>query len=199
MPPRRVKILARVLSRIAAHAPWLWPLVKRPVERFWNRMAAGWDTGASPERMTAFAAALDHVGEPRRILEVGTGTGSGAALLVERFPDAEVVGVDLSREMVERARAKVPRARFEVADASSLPLHDASVDLVAQNNVPVYFKELARVLAPGGRVLIVSTMGPATPYYTPHSVLRRGFEKLGFTEIRAEQAPPGDWFTARRP
>ena len=60
-------------------------------------------------------------------------------------------------------------------------------DLVAQNNVPVYFDELARVVAPGGRVLITSTFGPATPYYTPHKLLERRFRKLGFGDAQSEQ------------
>jgi ubiquinone/menaquinone biosynthesis C-methylase UbiE len=110
-----------------------------------------------------------------------------------------VTGVDLSPEMVRIAQAKVPGVTFEPADASRLPFPDASFDLVTQNNVPVYFSEIARVTAPGGRVLITSTFGSGTPYYTPHSVLRRHFQKLGFTDARSEQAPPGDWFTACKP
>jgi ubiquinone/menaquinone biosynthesis C-methylase UbiE len=92
----------------------------------------------------------------------------------------------------------VPGVTFEPADAARLPFRDASFDLIAQNNVPVYFNELARVLAPGGRVLITSTFGPVTPYYTPHNVLRKRFAKLGFTDLRSEQAPPGDWFSATK-
>ena len=58
--------------------------------------------------------------------------------------------------------------------------------------------EIARVLAPGGRVLITSTFGPATPYYTPHKVLTKRFGKLGFKDLRSEQTPPGDWFMATK-
>jgi hypothetical protein len=71
--------------------------------------------------------------------------------------------------------------------------------MVVQNNVPVYFDEIARVLAPQGQVLITSTFGPATPYYTPHNVLRKRFGKLGFSQLRSEQEPPGDWFLATGP
>jgi ubiquinone/menaquinone biosynthesis C-methylase UbiE len=198
MPPRRVRIFGRALSRIAIHAPWLWALVRSRVQRFWDRSASGWDENESIGRTQALRVALDHVGEPRRILEVGTGTGSGAAILAARFPGAEVTGVDLSPEMVRIAQAKVAGVTFEPADASRLPFADASFDLIAQNNVPVYFAEIDRVLAPGGRVLITSTFGPATPYYTPHNVLNRGFEKRGFKDLRSHQAPPGDWFVATK-
>jgi SAM-dependent methyltransferase len=197
--PRRIRWVGRTLSWIAAHAPWLWGLIRGPVTRFWNRAATSWDTNEAPGRLQAMLDGIDHVGEPKRILEIGTGTGSGAAVLKARFPDAQVTAVDLSPEMVRIAQAKVKGVTFEPADASRLPFADGSFDLVTQNNVPVYFNELTRVLAPGGRVLITSTFGPATPYYTPHKVLQRRFTKLGFSGARSEQASPGDWFLATKP
>ena len=198
MPPRRVRIMGRTLSAIVSHAPWLWGAIRGPVQRFWNRMAGSWDANESPGRTQALQAALGEVGQPARILEIGCGTGSGAAILKAQFPQAEITGVDLSPEMVRIATAKVPGVTFEPADASRLPFADASFDLIAQNNVPVYFAEINRVLAPGGRVLITSTFGPATPYYTPHKVLTKRFQKLGFKDLRSEQSPPGDWFLATK-
>ena len=192
MPPRRIRFIGRTLSLVAARLPWLWPVLRPLVRRFWDRMAQGWDTRISAERTTALADGLAHAGRPRRILEVGTGTGSGAVLVAERFPDAELTGVDLSPEMVRRARARLPHARFAAADAAALPFPDASFDLVVQLNVPVYWRELKRVLAPDGLVLIASTFGPATPYYTPHALLRRRF-----TEVATGRAGPGDWFIGR--
>lgn len=193
-PPLAVRAIGRTLSWIAAHAPWLWGLIRGPVTRFWNRMAGGWDANESPNRTHAMTEALGSVGDPKRILEIGSGTGSGTAILKARFPNADITGVDLSPEMVRIATAKVPGVTFEPADASRLPFPDGSFDLVAQNNVPVYFGEIARVLAPGGRILVTSTFGPVTPYYTPHKVLTKRFGKLGFKDLRSEQTPPGDWF-----
>jgi ubiquinone/menaquinone biosynthesis C-methylase UbiE len=198
MPPRRVRLIGRSLSVVAAHAPWLWGAIRGPVTRFWNRMAASWDANESPNRTQSLLAAVEHVGEPKRVLEIGTGTGSGAAVLKARFPNAEITAVDLSPEMVRIAMAKVDGVTFEPADASRLPFPDNSFDLVTQNNVPVYFNEIARVVAPGGRILITSTFGPATPYYTPHKVLSRRFTKLRFKDLRSELAPPGDWFLATK-
>jgi malonyl-CoA O-methyltransferase len=172
--------------------------MRRPVQRFWNRMAGGWDANESPSRTQSLLAVLEQVGAPKRILEIGTGTGSGAAVLKARFPDAQITGVDLSPEMVRIAQTKVDGVTFVPADASRLPFADGSFDLVAQNNVPVYFGEITRVLEPGGQILITSTFGPATPYYTPHKVLSRRFAKLGFDGLRSEQAPPGDWFLATK-
>lgn len=199
MPPRRARLIGRTLSALVAHAPWLWGLIRAPVQRFWDQSAARWDTNESPNRTNSLRAALPQMGKPKRILEIGTGTGSGAAVLKASFPESDVTGVDLSPEMIRIAQAKVPAVSFEPADAARLPFPDGSFDLVTQNNVPTYFAEIARVTAPGGRVLITSTFGPATPYYTPHNVLRRRFERLGFTDLRSERAPPGDWFTAYKP
>ena len=198
MPPRRVRIMGRTLSAIVTYAPWLWGAIRGPVQRFWNRAAAHWDTNASGDRTRSLEAGVAHVGQPARILEIGCGTGTATALLKAQFPEAEITGVDLSPEMVRIATAKVPGVTFEPADASRLPFPDASFDLIAQNNVPVYFAEVNRVLAPGGRVLITSTFGPATPYYTPHKVLNGRFGKLGFKDLRSEQSPPGDWFLATK-
>lgn len=199
MPPRRIRWAGHALSAIVAYAPWLWPVMRGPVQRFWNRGAARWDVNETPNRTQSLQAALGSVGRPARVLEIGSGTGSGTAVIKASLPEADVTGVDLSPEMVRIATAKVKGVTFEPADASRLPFADGSFDLVAQNNVPVYFDEIARVLAPGGRVLITSTFGPATPYYTPHNVLRKRFGKLGFTGLRSEQAPPGDWFLATKP
>ncbi len=149
MPPRKVRWIGRTLSSIVAYAPWLWPVIRGPVKSFWNRSAGSWDVNETPNRTKAMQTAIEHVAEPARILEIGSGTGSGTAILHARFPKADTTGVDLSPEMVRIATAKVQGVRFEPADASQLPFEDDSFDLVVQNNVPVYFKEIARVLAPG--------------------------------------------------
>jgi malonyl-CoA O-methyltransferase len=191
--------MGHFLSLVVARAPWLWGAIRGPVQRFWNRNAARWDANETPNRTQSLRAAVDSLGEPARILEIGCGTGSGTQVLKARFPQAAITAVDLSPEMVRIAQSKIRGVTFEPADAARLPFPDAAFDLVAQNNVPVYFAELTRVLAPGGRILITSTFGPATPYYTPHSVLRKRFTKLGFTDLRSERVPPGDWFTAAKP
>jgi SAM-dependent methyltransferase len=194
MPPRKARIIGTTLSTLVARAPWLWPLLRRPTQRFWNKAAAGWSDRAAPDRAAALEAGARALPgpPPQRILEVGSGTGDGSAALARAFPDAQITGVDLSPEMVRASSAAQPSARFVQGDASSLPFDDASFDLVAQNNVPFYPRELKRVLAPGGHILIASTLGKSTPYYTPHSFLRRKLE-----EVQSGQAARGDWFIGR--
>ena len=194
MPPLRVRLIGRTLSFLVARAPWLWPLLRSPTTRFWDGMAAHWtQRTTTPGRMYPLEAALEHVGSPRRILEIGTGAGDGAQLIAARFPDAELTAVDISERMLAIARDALPeRVRLVRAEAAALPFDAGSFDLVVQMNVPVYFRELARVTAPGGCVAIASSLGPVTPYYTPHGVLRRRF-----TEVASGQAAPGDYFIGR--
>jgi ubiquinone/menaquinone biosynthesis C-methylase UbiE len=190
MPPRRHRIIGTILSTLVARAPWLWPVLRRPTHNFWNKMAPQWTGRASADRATALEAGAQAVpGSPQRILEVGSGAGDGTAALARVFPGAQVTGADLSEEMVRTAQATNPGPEYVVADASSLPFADDSFDLVAQLNVPFYPRELKRVLKPGGYILVASTLGPTTPYYTPHSFLRR---KL--TEVATGKAGRGDWF-----
>src|SRR5215211_4438973 len=146
-PPARVRAIGRLLNRLIVRAPWIWPAVRGPMRRFFDRSAAGWDdrTGAvSVEHLAPLAAALLHVKPaPERALEVGTGTGEGALLIAREFPQASVRGVDMSDEMIGAARAKVgldPQGRvaFTVADAAELPYEDESLDLVAHLNMPPF-------------------------------------------------------------
>jgi ubiquinone/menaquinone biosynthesis C-methylase UbiE len=99
-----------------------------------------------------------------RALDAACGTGRHAAHLVQM--GHEVVGVDLTPDMLARARERVPDAKFEAGDLRSLPADDATFDLIVcglalahlpELDSPV--RELARVLAPGGR-LIVSVLHP---------------------------------------
>lgn len=205
-PPLPIRAIGRGLSTAVAHAPFVWPVLRGPTRRFWDRAAESWDVNrGGPERVAPLAAACDRLEPaPRRILEMGTGTGAGALMLVERFPDAQVTAVDLSEGMVAEARGKAPaelqgRLRFEVADAAALPFDGGSFDLVCQLNLPMYAKEAARVLAPGGHVVVASSLGAQTPYYTPDRILRRNFERLGLEVLEGGRAGRGTYFLARKP
>jgi SAM-dependent methyltransferase len=97
---------------------------------------------------------------PLRVLELAAGTGIVTTSLVAALPSAEIVATDLNSPMVDYAAAKVPRARWEVADAQDLRYADASFDLVVcqfgvmflSNRVDAYSGVL-RVLRPGGSFL----------------------------------------------
>jgi ubiquinone/menaquinone biosynthesis C-methylase UbiE len=204
--PTRTRVIGRTVNAVVARAPWLWPVLRRPVQGFFDSLASGWDdrTGAgSVDHLAALAAACDRVRPaPERVLDVGTGTGAGALFLAREFPQARVRGVDLSEEMIRAANSKVEldpegRIAFKVADASALPYPDGHFDLVTHVNVPPFFAEVARVLAPDGHVIMVATGGAATPFYTPESVLDRGFGKRGIEKVESGTAGRGTWFVGR--
>src|SRR2546423_3342355 len=205
-PPLPIRVLGQTISRIVAHAPALWPVLRGPTRRFWERSAGTWEERIDPDRpdhLAPLAAACDRLpAAPERVLELGTGTGAGARMLAERFPEAQVDAIDLSPSMVEAARERSAgvgdRARFAVGDAATLPFDEQTFDLVVQLNMPVFPGQIARVLRPGGHVIVASSLGAATPYYTPERLLRRRFAKLGFVDDAIAQTVPGTFFLARR-
>ncbi|MGH2926354.1 MAG: class I SAM-dependent methyltransferase [Solirubrobacterales bacterium] len=205
--PRRVRIIGRTLNRLVVRAPWAWPVIRGPMQRFFDRSAPGWDgrTGAgSADHLAALGAALLHVRPaPERALEVGTGTGEGALLIAREFPQARVRGVDISDRMIAVAVAKVgldPEGRiaFRVADAARLPYDEESFDLVVHLNMPPFMSEIARVLRPGGQVVVASSWGSATPFYTPESVLEWGFAKRDIEPTAAGEAAAGTYWVGRK-
>jgi ubiquinone/menaquinone biosynthesis C-methylase UbiE len=176
------------------------------MRRFFDRAAVGWDerTGAGgPEHLTALATALLHVTPaPERALDLGTGTGEAALLVAREFPLASVRGIDLSEEMITEARGKVGldpdgRVAFKVGDAAEIPWPEDSFDLVCQVNVPAFFAEIARVLRPGGTVIIASSRRSSNPFYTPHSVLQWRFAQQGIVEHVSGEAGTGDYWVGR--
>jgi ubiquinone/menaquinone biosynthesis C-methylase UbiE len=175
---------------------------------FFERSAPGWDerTGAgSPEHLAPLAAAALHVSPPpERVLDVGTGTGEGALLLAREFPRASVRGIDIAEEMIRSAQGKIGldpegRVAFRIGDAASLPYQEDSFDLVAQLNMPPFFDEIARVLRPGGHVIVAASWGAGTPFYTPEKVLERSFRRRGIESVQAGEVQHGTYFVARRP
>jgi SAM-dependent methyltransferase len=200
-------LIGRSLNGLVARFPASWPLIRAPMRNFFDRMADGWDertTAGSAGHLAPLAAGLLHVRpEPERALDLGTGLGDGALLIAREFPHARVRGVDISPEMIRRAQGRIGldpegRVAFKVADAAHLPFDDESFDLVAQLNMPPFFAEIARVLRPGGHVVVAASWGPQTPFYTPDSVLRRGFRKAGIEEIETGEAADGTYFVGRR-
>ena len=194
-------------SWLVARAPRAWPLMRGLSRRWWDRMAPHWDerVGADvSQRLAPLAAGCDALdADPRDVLELGTGTGVGARFLAGRFPNCTVRAIDISPAMIDAARSQSPpelqdRVTFAEGDAGSLPDPDESFDLVAQLNLPARVDEIARLVRAGGHVVIASTDGPRTPYYTPEALLRREFERRGFRDIRDGSAGNGTYLVATR-
>jgi malonyl-CoA O-methyltransferase len=189
---------ARFVTDVVVRAPFLWGLFRRRVTRNFDRLAPEWDeTRVSRERLAVMIAALDAVEAPTRALDVGTGTGAVARLLAERWPAAEVTGVDVSPGMIAEAR-RLGNERYDVGDAAALPYEGGSFDLVTMNNMIPFFGELSRVTAPGGHVAIAYSMGPQTPIWVPLARVRAELEKRGFQHVADFAAAGGVALLARR-
>ncbi len=107
--------------------------------------------------MAARVAAL----RPSTVLELAAGTGRLTAELVAALPSARVEATDLNDAMVAFGRVRVPRATWSRADATALPFPDGAFDVVACQFGVMFFpdrvvalREAARVLAPGGSLLV---------------------------------------------
>ena len=203
---RKTVVVGKAICRLVAVAPWAWPLVGSSVGRFFDHAAAGWDertSGGSAGHLATLAAGLDSLqSKPERVLDLGCGTGAGTLFLSREFPTASIRGLDLSESMIRQAQGKIGldpegRVNFRVGDASGLPFSDDSFDLVTQVNLPIFFREIARVLRPGGGLVIASSHGDQTPFSTPESLVFRKLASRGFGSIGSGTAGEGTWISAR--
>jgi ubiquinone/menaquinone biosynthesis C-methylase UbiE len=196
---------ARLATDVAVRWPRLWGLFRPFLRRAFDRIAPQWAEMRSADAFAPLEAALAALSEPpRRTLDLGTGTGQAAFAIAERFPETEVVGADISAEMLAEARSRTPpqldsRLRFELADASRLPYEAGAFDLVVLANAIPFFAELDRVTAPGGAVVFSFSAGPETPIYVPPERLRNELERRGFADFAAFSAGRGTALLARKP
>lgn len=195
---------ARLATDAAVRSPFLWKLFRPLMRRQFDAMAPVWDSMRMEDTFAPYEAGLAALEQPPgRVLDLGTGTGAGALTLARRFPEARIVGVDLSDAMLEQARRNTPpelqeRVTFERGDASALRFEDASFDLVAHANMIPFFDEVARVVAPGGHALFAFSSGVETPIYVPTERLRDELGRRGFTEFAELAAGRGNALLARK-
>jgi trans-aconitate 2-methyltransferase len=112
---------------------------------------------------------------PGRVIDLGCGPGNSTAVLAERWPDAEIVGLDSSAEMVARARADFPKVDFLESDIGSWQT-DEPFDVVFSNAALQWLPDhrgllphLHSQVAPGG---VLAVQVPGDPAAIPHRLMR---------------------------
>jgi ubiquinone/menaquinone biosynthesis C-methylase UbiE len=147
-----------------------WSLVydAPPVQRLTYRPPQDAVVGALRER------------RPRRVLDVGCGTGQLAARLRVELPETAVVGCDFSRGMLRRARGRSRDVGWVQGDAQRLPFPDRHFDALVSTEAFHWFPdgaaalaEFHRVLAPGGRLLLALVNPPLEVLSTSSRLVSR--------------------------
>lgn len=159
----RVEEIARILPRLGDEPLSAdLSMTESSVESGYSTIAETYD---NTERNPVIAAEEPVVQSllaevpPRRALDAACGTGRHASFLASR--GHEVVGIDQTEAMLERARVRVPEGSFRQGNLEALDFENGSFDLVvcalALTHVPdptEAIAELGRVVRPGGRVVI---------------------------------------------
>jgi arsenite methyltransferase len=146
------------------------------------------------------------------VLDIGSGAGIDCFIAAEKVgPAGKVIGLDMTPEMIERARqnakeAGVTNVEFRFGEAEKMPVEDASVDWVISNCVinlspdkPAVFGEIGRILRPAGRISISDIVAQDLPDAVRQSrdawtgclagaiseeAYVRGLEKAGLRDVR---------------
>lgn len=152
--------------------------------------------------LTPLAAAVLHVGDPERILQIECGEGEAVLFLAREFPSARIRGVDSSAEAIHDANARVGldpegRVAFKPGKPRSLPFPPDHFDLFTAVDTAPPPGEAARVLRPGGFLALASTRASATPPGWRGKLLRRRLERQGFESIWTEAAGEGSFAVLR--
>jgi ubiquinone/menaquinone biosynthesis C-methylase UbiE len=148
--------------------------------------------------LTPLAAAVLEVGAPESVLEIQCGEGDGALFLAREFPRARVRGVDRSAGAIRRATGRVGldpegRVAFKVGSPRSLPFPDDHFDLVAGLDVTPAAAEVARVLRPGGHLVLAYSSRARAPRGLRAKLARWRLARRGIEPVRADLAGDGSF------
>jgi SAM-dependent methyltransferase len=192
---------------------------RQPAGRFGRFLV--WAMNVSHSQMTDWGLEQLAIGPQDTILDVGCGGGGTIGKLAYKAARGKVYGVDFSAESVTASRStnkaliQAGRVQIQQGSVSRLPFPEAMFDLVTAVNTHNYWpdlvndlREIWRVLKPGGRLLIISSLyknskndqrnrkyAEMTEIAFPGiQELRETFLKAGFTEAQAFEKYQRSWF-----
>ncbi len=145
-----------------------------------DRAAAEYDSVTALQRDVGdrLLSRLDHVNfDPEVLVDVGAGTGVPTGKLIKRYPQTQILAVDIANGMlqVNRNRNRPGLAGCSVADMHNMPIKSDSVDMIFSNlamqwsnDLPVVLDEYQRIMRNGG-MLHFATFGPSTLLELKHA------------------------------
>ncbi len=153
--------------------------------------------------LTPLAAAVLRVSPPpERVLEIECGEGDGALFLAREFPSARIRGVDRSADRVRAATARVgldPEGRiaFKTGAPGALPYPDDFFDLVVQLDGRPPVAEIARVLRPGGHLVLARSRSSGRAGSFAAWALRRHLRRRRIELVETAAAGDGSFSVGR--
>jgi demethylmenaquinone methyltransferase/2-methoxy-6-polyprenyl-1,4-benzoquinol methylase len=211
-PPAATELVAR--GELAMGSGEMFDRIATRYDTMNRILSFGLDRGWRKRTVRAL-----QLGAAPRVLDLATGTGDLAIDIARRHPDARVIGLDPSAEMLAIAGQKLARRQLTDrvtlirGDAQDLPYADGELDAITIafgiRNVPDRpraLREMARVVRPGGRIAILELGEPragvlagAARFHIRHVVPRLGALLSGVREYRYLQCsiaafPPSDEF-----
>jgi ubiquinone/menaquinone biosynthesis C-methylase UbiE len=153
--------------------------------------------------LTPLAAAVLRIDTPpERVVVIDCGDGEGALFLTREFPAARVRGVDRSPDRIRAAQARVGldpegRVAFKQGRAGALPFPAEFFDLVAQVDGRPPVAEIARVLRPGGRLILARSRRPGAAGRLTARLLRRRLARHGIELLESAAAGDGSFSVGR--
>lgn len=152
--------------------------------------------------LTPLATAVLHVGVPERVLHVECGDGEATLFLSREFPRARVRGVDRSEQRIRRATGRVGldpegRVAFKVGKPGRLPFPDDHFDLVVFVDAKPAVAETARVLRPGGYLVLAQTHRSGSRHERGGRLTRWRLSRHGIEPVESAAVGAGSFSVGR--